>query len=226
MTIPMPDQKPKHPSEGRFPGYDVLSKRLTPSWNEKTREVIARRLAIGSEPRFFTFDEFQTVRAIADRIVPQSTVRPPIPVAALVDEKLHHQKGDGYRRAKMPREGEAWRRGLKALDEDAKQAFGARFCDLSDDDKDALLVRMEEGMLKGPAWEDMPSNTFFKMRMAHDIVYAYYSHPTAWSEIGWGGPASPRGYVRMDFNRRDPWEAAEVKDGDIESARRKNQRVG
>jgi len=25
---------------------------------------------------------------------------------------------------------------------------------------------------------------------------AYYMQPTAWSEIGWGGPASPRGYVR------------------------------
>ena len=25
--------------------------------------------------------------------------------------------------------------------------------------------------------------------------------PTAWSEIGWGGPASPRGYVRMDYRR-------------------------
>lgn len=66
----------------------------------------------------------------------------------------------------------------------------------------------------------------FKKRMARDIVLAYYAHPTAWSEIGWGGPASPRGYVRMDFNERDPWEAAEVKDGDIESAKRKNRRVG
>ena len=59
----------------------------------------------------------------------------------------------------------------------------------------------------------MPSDAFFKMRMAHDIVLAYYAHPTAWSEIGWGGPASPRGYVRMDFDERDSWEAAEVKDG-------------
>ena len=45
--------------------------------------------------------------------------------------------------------------------------------------------------------------------------------PTAWSEIGWGGPASPRGYVRMDFDERDPWEAAEAKDG-----RRRGPRAG
>jgi hypothetical protein len=84
---------------------------------------------------------------------------------------------------------------------------------------------MEKGELKGAAWGSMASETFFKMRMARDIVLAYYAHPTAWSEIGWGGPASPRGYVRMDFNERDPWEAAEVKNGDLEAARRRNRRV-
>lgn len=144
----------------------------------------------------------------------------------MVDEKLYRQRNDGYRRAGMPRDGEAWRRGLKALDGEVKQAFDALFRDLSAEDQDALLVRMERGQLKGPAWGDMSSNTFFKMRLARDIVLAYYAHPTAWSEIGWGGPASPRGYVRMDFNERDPWEAAEFKGGDIELARKKNRRVG
>jgi hypothetical protein len=29
----------------------------------------------------------------------------------------------------------------------------------------------------------------------------------------------------MDYDERDPWEAAEVRDGDVEAARRKNNRV-
>ena len=213
-------------TEGRFPDYDVLSKRLGPSWNEQTRAVVTRRLSIGPEPRFFTASEFQIVLAVAARIVPQPTTRPPIPVAALVDDKLHRGSSDGYRKADMPREQEAWRLGLRALDEEATAAFGARFHALPDTDQDALLARMEKGALKGAAWGNMPSDAFFKMRMAHDIVLAYYAHPTAWSEIGWGGPASPRGYVRMDFDERDPWEAAEAKAGDVEAARRKNRRVG
>ncbi len=49
--------------------------------------------------------------------------------------------------------------------------------------------------------------------MIADITHAYYAHPTAWNEIGFGGPASPRGYVRMQLDRRDPWEAAEAKPG-------------
>jgi hypothetical protein len=226
MTTPMHEPNKPRLTEGRFPDYDVLSKRLGPSWNEQTRAVVTRRLSIGPEPRFFTASEFQIVLAVAARIVPQPTTRPPIPVAALVDDKLHRGSSDGYRKADMPREQEAWRLGLRALDEEATAAFGARFHALPDTDQDALLARMEKGALKGAAWGKMPSDAFFKMRMAHDIVLAYYAHPTAWSEIGWGGPASPRGYVRMDFDERDPWEAAEAKAGDVEAARRKNLRVG
>ena len=54
---------------------------------------------------------------------------------------------------------------------------------------------------------------------------AYYSHPHAWSEIGFGGPASPRGYVRMDFDRRDPWEAAEAEPGQRRQGRARRTSV-
>ena len=43
------------------------------------------------------------------------------------------------------------------------------------------------------------------------VVGFYYAHPKAWNEIGFGGPASPRGYVRLGFSERDPWEAKEVR---------------
>ena len=76
---------------------------------------------------------------------------------------------------------------------------------------------MQKGELRNSAWSPMTSDAFFRMRLARDLVLAYYAHPTAWSEIGWGGPASPRGYVRMDYDERDPWEAAEVRDGDDRS---------
>jgi hypothetical protein len=210
----------------RYPGYDVLAKRNTPSWNRKTREVIDRRLAVPHTPRFFTEEEFATVAAIAARLVPQPHDRPPIPLAPLVDEKLHSGRNDGYRFAGMPREGEAWRLGLRALDAEARRAHGAAFRDLEPAAQDSLLARMQEGQLDDAAWSGMPPKLFFTHRMAHDIVMAYYAHPTAWNEIGWGGPASPRGYVRMGFDRRDAWEAAEAKPGEEAAARRKNLHVG
>ncbi|MGH8215373.1 MAG: gluconate 2-dehydrogenase subunit 3 family protein, partial [Rhodanobacteraceae bacterium] len=89
--------------------------------------------------------------------------------------------------------------------------------------QDDLLKAMQDGKLDGAEWQDMPAGTFFSERLAHDILAAYYSHPTSWNEIGFGGPASPRGYVRMDFNRRDPWEAVEAEPGDEDKARRANE---
>ncbi|MHA7165264.1 gluconate 2-dehydrogenase subunit 3 family protein, partial [Burkholderia pseudomallei] len=74
-------------------------------------------------------------------------------------------------------------------------------------ERDAILRAAQRGALDGPAWRGMSSALFFSKRVLSDVASAYYSHPLAWNEIGFGGPASPRGYVRMDFNRRDPWEA-------------------
>ncbi len=218
----MPDRHERGP----YPGYDVLAKRNTPSWNEQTRRVIDKRLAVSRDPRFFTADEFATVTAIADRLVPQPGDRPPIPVAALVDDKLHSGRSDGYREAGMPREREAWQQGLRALDAEAGRIHGVAFRKLEAAEQDALLKKMESGELHDEAWGSMKPKTFFKKRMAHDIVLAYYAHPTAWNEVGWGGPASPRGYVRMDFDERDPWEPAEMKNGEVQAAERKNRRVG
>ena len=222
-------------AETLYPGYNVLDKRDTESWNAKTREVIAHRLAVPREPRFFDQKEWAMVQAVAARFVPQ----PPrtvhghdgngeaIPVAALVDNRLDENHKDGYRNAKLPPQREAWRRGLHALDAEAQAAHGAPFAMLDGELQDGLLKKMESGDLHDPAWGDMPPKLFFKHRLLRDVVYAYYSHPTAWSEIGFGGPASPRGYVRLYFNRLDPWEAIEARPGEKrEPVRKENQRVG
>src|SRR3954447_3229602 len=95
----------------RYPGYDVLAKRHSPSWNEQTRRVIDARLAMPREPRFLSADEFRTLEAICGRIMPQPADRPPVPLGAMVDAKLFENKGDGYRDHRLPVSREAWRRG-------------------------------------------------------------------------------------------------------------------
>ncbi len=210
-------------TEDRYPGYDVLAKRHSPSWNEQTRLVVDRRVATPDEPHFFTTREWQTMRAVCDRVMPQPAGRPRIPLAALVDRKMREEHADGYRHARMPRQDEAWRRGLAALDGDAEAAHGGRFHELDAATQDALLRKMQDGELSAPGWGGMPSEMFFSQRVVPDIANAYYSHPTAWNEIGFGGPASPRGYVRLGADQRDPWEAAEAKPGREADAERRNR---
>jgi Gluconate 2-dehydrogenase subunit 3 len=121
---------------------------------------------------------------------------------------------------------EAWRSGLAALDDEAKARQDRRFHELGALEQDAILTGVQSGDVRAAAWRDLPPRSFFKRRVLHDIVSAYYAHPTAWNEIGFGGPASPRGYVRMYFDRRDPWEASEARPGREARARRENTRVG
>ena len=209
----------------RYPGYDVASKRWSPSWNDKTREVIDRRLAIHPGPRFLSQERFAVLEALCGRILPQDDREQPIPLAAYVDEKLQLDKRAGYRNAKLPPLREAWTRGLDALDAEAHAAYGRAFTWLDGGSQDRLIERLSKGELVDAAWGDMPSELFFKDRVMSEIPRAYYAHPQAWNEVGFGGPASPRGYVRLDFDKRDPWEAAEA-DGEPAKARKTNARVG
>jgi len=203
----------------------VLAKRAGVSWNEATRRTIDARLALPEEPRFFCAQEWATLKALCARILPQPADRPPVPIAAFLDHRLANGRTDGYRRVEMPELGEAWRRGLAALDAEAQSRHGRRFHELAAGEQDALLARVQSGDCDGPAWEGLPAKTFFVHRVLLDLGSAYYAYPAAWNELGFGGPASPRGYVRMDFDRRDPWEAAEARPGEEAHAMRLNHRV-
>jgi hypothetical protein len=209
----------------RFPGYDVLAKRHSPSWNEKTRQVIDERLSLPREPRFLGPNEWRTLDALCARVIPQPPTRPPVPLAAMVDAKLYEDRRDGYRDYRLPPLRDAWRRGLAGFEAEARRRYSVTFAELDGVEQDALLHAAQYGEIAGD-WDGMDPALFFKKRLVPDIVTSYYAHPTAWNEIGFGGPASPRGYVRMDFDRRDPWEAAEAKPGEEAQAREHNVRIG
>lgn len=213
----------------RYPGYNVLDKRDTPSWDDITRAVIDERLATPREPRFFDAVQWNAVQALCACVVPQrnesNSEREPVPLPALLDAKLAKGGGDGYRDARLPPMRDAWRVGLAALDAESRARHELPFARIDDDARKTLLSDMQHGKLSHGAWQGMSCELFFKQRVLHDICGAYYSHPHAWSEIGFGGPANPRGYVRMYFDRRDPWEAAEAEPGKEEQARKENRRV-
>jgi hypothetical protein len=187
--------------------YDVLAKWDSPSWDDRTREVIRARLTRIPGRRFFTDVEWRTLQAVCDRIVPQPDRSDPIPIVPWIDEKLHRDGRDGYRYHDMPPSRDAWRLGLEGIDQESHLRFAAAFVSLSGDRQDAVLRAVQTGDVKGGVWERLPAQRFFSTMLLKEIVGEYYAHPAAWNEIGFGGPASPRGYVRLGVNQRDPWEA-------------------
>ena len=56
----------------RYPGYDVMRKRDTPSWDDATREVIDARLAQPNTPSFCNDVQWRALDALCAVIVPHS----------------------------------------------------------------------------------------------------------------------------------------------------------
>ena len=57
-------------------------------------------------------------------------------------------------------------------------------------------------------WQRLPVHRYW-MLLLQDCVEAYYAHPWSWDEIGFGGPAYPRGYMRLERGEPEPWEVEE-----------------
>ncbi len=209
----------------RYPDYDTLAKRDTPSWDATTRAVVEKRLATPDVPRFLTMHEWAIANALTRRILPQTGETETVPLVALLDAKLLADHGDGFREGDMPYMREAWRRGLAAIDDEATTRHGRGFAGLSDAQQDALLTAMQAGDVTGPHWAGLAAKMFFERRILADVPALYYSLPKAWNEIGFGGPASPRGYVRLGGDPIDPWEAAEAEPGHEQRAARENRHV-
>jgi hypothetical protein len=206
-------------SEFRTPylTYDVLDKWDSPSWNDQTREAVRARLEEVPERRFLSAQEWSLLEAIADRLVPQPDRDEPVPIVPWIDDMLHRGRGPGYRYADMPPMRDAWRQGLAAIDAEARYRHGKCFEELAPDDRDDLLRDVENNRVESRYWGDLPAGGFFKHHLLKQVVAVYYSHPAAWSEIGFGGPASPRGYARLGPDERDPWEAEELDVGDADA---------
>jgi hypothetical protein len=195
-----------------YRNYNVLDKWFSPDWDDQTREVVRRRLEKVPPIRFFSETEAQTLAAVAERIVPQPD-RPTharIPIAPWIDEKLYEDQRDGYRYEKLPPQRQAWRKGLAGIDETAAILFeGRRFVDLDAESQDTVLKQIQKGDAPGEIWRQLPGKSFFKHVLLKNVVRTYYMHPIAWNEIGYNGPSSPRGHVRIWEDGLDPWEAQE-----------------
>lgn len=195
-----------------YPDYQVMSPdKWRYDWDEKTRRLILDRIRHVPPRVFFGANEFAVLEAACARVLPQED-RPAeqrIPIAPFIDQRLAKGYGNGYRYDDMPWEEETYRLGLRGIDQTSHALFrAAGFTELNEERQDQVLLAVERGDPPGQAWQRLRAGRFFQI-LVHDAVEVYYSHPAAWNEIGYQGPASPRGHVRLSLGERDPWEAVE-----------------
>lgn len=194
----------------RYPGADALGQ--SDQWDDATRDVVLDR--VHNVPPFRHFDDRAraTLEALCRRVIPQEH-RPAerrVPIAPWIDDRCAEAEIGGTRFDDMPDEATAWALGLDGLDDTARILRGAPFAELDADGQDAVLEAVRGGDPPGHAWTQLPATRFWLHVALQAISGVYYSHPTAWDEIGFGGPAYPRGYTALDFGAREPWEAEEV----------------
>ena len=190
---------------GRFPGFDVLSQ--SRHWDQATAGVVLARIAMPPAMRFFTPAEQATATALCDRLLDLSDEMR-VPVVNQIDARLAEGQTDGWRYQDMPEDGEAWRRSLAALDTDAHTRFGEAFASCPTDHKNTLIQAVQD---LGPGdWHGLHAAQVWSLWTRYACT-AFYAHPSAWNEIGFPGPAYPRGYKNPGLDRREPFEVRDTR---------------
>lgn len=186
----------------------------SPRVSTPTRQALAaqaREDDAGYAPQMLDAAGIETLRAMVDRIIPQSPPRH-IDLAARIDQRLARGSGDGWRFATLPADPTAYRLGLLALDRDASQRFGAPFSQLAPSQQDELLTLAAAGRCGGS--HDLTGaqlRDWFEDVCA-DAVRLYVAHPQTMAHLGYsgianGGDGMPKaGFLRVGLGEREDWE--------------------
>ncbi|WP_207345357.1 gluconate 2-dehydrogenase subunit 3 family protein [Arthrobacter sp. E3] len=189
---------------GRFPGFDVMGQEK--HWDEVTSAVVVSRLGMPPDIRFFNAAEEATATALCDQLLDQREP-PRVPVVNMVDARLAEDQTDGWHYEGMAPDGQSWRDSLSALDEDAMAHSGCAFAEAAWETQTAILQAVQD--LGSEDWHGIPASRVWSLWTRYACT-AFYSHPWAWEEIGFAGPAYPRGYKNIGVNKLEPFEVADA----------------
>src|SRR5689334_5744699 len=193
---------------GRFPGFDVLDS--VDDWDDVTAGVVLGRLAHPADLAFFTPREVSVAAPLLDLLLDQDE-EPRVPVLELLDARLAVGETDGWHYDDLPEDGDAWRHTLAWLDDDASEHFdGARFAELDASQQAALVQALQDLSSDGERWHGVSAEHVWSLWTRYACT-AFYSHPWAWNEIGFPGPAYPRGYKNPGVDAREPFEVADAR---------------
>jgi Gluconate 2-dehydrogenase subunit 3 len=205
MPYRSPDRRAITPQgRGRYPGFDVLAQ--ADRWDDVTAGAVLARLSHPTGLSFFTVAEVAVATPLLDLLLAQDR-EPRVPVLELIDERLAVGETDGWHYDRMPQDGDAWRQTLACLDEDAQSRFGHGFGELAPDAQAALVQAVQD---TDGDWHGFASEHVWSLWTRYACT-AFYSHPWAWNEIGFPGPAYPRGYLNLGVDAR---EKDEQRDGE------------
>ena len=197
--------EPSSGVDNRFPGFDVMGQ--APHWDLVTADLIKSRNEPPAALKFFTAEEQACGQALLGLLLDLGD-QPAVPVLAMIDARLAAGETDGWRYADMPEDGQAWRDTLAYLDADAAERCGTTFAGAPEEDQLALIQGVQD--LKTGDWHGLNAARVWSLWTRYACT-ALYAHPQAWNEIGFPGPAYPRGYKNAGVDKLEPFEVRDAR---------------
>jgi len=170
---------------------------------------VLARLEPPGRTRFFSKAEQETAVVLVAQLVDVDEDLATSLVAE-IDSRMADDETDGWHYDDMPVDEEAWRRSLAGLDAEAASRGADSFAALPPDEAHAVLAGIADS--DADRWHGLPRGHTWDLWMRYSCT-AYYAHPRAWDEMGWGGPAYPRGYKNIGIDAREPYEVADADPG-------------
>lgn len=195
-----------------YPNFNVMDEKL--EWDPHTRKIVGKRTETSSFSSFkyLTGKESSTLFQLCTTLLDDDRYSIISFIINHFDTMLTSSIGESQRKTGVPKQSVLIRDGLALLDQACIQIYGSSFDSLSEEAKKEVVGNLMQGnfTLQSSEQITIPVKDFIQ-KISSEATAAYYSHPTVWSEIGYAGPAYPRGYVRTELGLTDPWEAK--KDG-------------
>ena len=191
---------------GRYPDYDCLEERA--HWDKQTQRIVLRRLEPPSDLRFFDPAAAGALEAFCDIVLAQDG-EPRIPVLAQIDRKLADGRLEGYRYVGMPDDRDTWLLVAEGLNVAAREVGADSYASAPIATQTEIMDAFAAGELAGGPWDRLDVKRAWSVVM-RSVVEAFYAHPWAWNEIGFGGPAYPRGYASLGIGLSEAWEGKEA----------------
>jgi len=188
------------PSTGRIIASERTSKR--------TRGILSRRVLADDpsyQPLVLSSEQLTTLRAIAERLVPQGDDA--IDLAVRVEQQLCRGGGDGWRNAALPADMDAYRLGLDALVGFEVQTQERQY---------ETIAQLIDGsfVAAGMTLSSKQLQLWFEDARV-DLARQWMAHPATFSRIKYDGFGNggdgvrKQGFTLLEAGRREVWEPSD-----------------
>jgi pimeloyl-ACP methyl ester carboxylesterase len=178
----------------------IASNRTSPH----TREVLTARMNESVETTALTENELLTLRALGASVIPDCA----FDLAARIDKSLAEAKRDGWRFDLLPKDTDAWKRGILSLDLAAKRLYKVPFVALDPSRQDDMLRQVQHGDLGkgvlGILHIGADEKAFDRDQMQHwfedvrgEFAKHYVADPRTMDRIGFTGFADEKGFTQI-----------------------------